>query len=96
MAPSARIVQWPRFGYLVGLMALVAWVPGIPAPADALEEAVSPAQPPITITVKGGAGTIKADRAWYDGDQLCWESRGVRNCMLRRWVSSIKYSGVPD
>jgi hypothetical protein len=96
MAPNARFTQRRRFWHLAGLMTPVVFLPGAPTPAQALEDAINPPQPPITIVVKGGAGTIKADRAWNDGDKLCWESRGVRNCTLRRWVSHVRYSGLPD
>jgi len=96
MASSAHSTQRCRLWYLAGLMTLTLFLPSIPLPTYALEDPVSPRQPPVTIVIKGGAGTIKADRVWNEGANLCWESRGVRNCTLRRWVSYIQYTGVPD
>lgn len=51
----------------------------------------NPPQPPITILLKGGAGTIRVDRTWTKGDNLCWESRGHRHCTPWRLVSYIRY-----
>jgi len=53
---------------------------------------VAPPTPPLTIVLKGGAGTIKADRTWNDGANLCWEARGIRNCTLRKFVAFIRSS----
>lgn len=43
--------------------------------------------PDLTIYLKGGAGTIRAERVWQQGDQLCWESRGYQGCVPRSSVS---------
>jgi len=96
MASSAHSTQRCRLWYLAGLMTLTLFLPGNPLPTYALEDPVGPRQPPVTIVIKGGAGTIRADRVWNEGANLCWESRGVRNCTPRRWVSYIQYTGVPD
>ena len=61
------------------------------ANAQAPEVVTSPPQPPITIVLKGGAGTIKVDRTWTKGTHLCWESRGHRSCTPWRLVSYIRY-----
>jgi hypothetical protein len=63
----------------------------------ALEDPINPAQPRYTITIKGNSGSIKADRHWNDGDKICWESRGVESCTLRKWVSfPIRDTGLSD
>jgi hypothetical protein len=66
---------------------------GVPllASAQAVGVPTNPPQPPITIVLKGGAGTIKVDRTWTVGTRLCWESRGHRQCTPRRLVSYIRY-----
>ena len=66
---------------------------GLPllASAQATEVVANPPQPPITIVLKGGAGTIKVDRTWTAGTHLCWESRGHRNCTPWHLVSYIRY-----
>ena len=61
------------------------------ASAQGTEVVTSPPQPPITIVLKGGAGTIKVDRTWTKGTNLCWESRGHRKCTPWRMVSYIRY-----
>ena len=61
------------------------------ASAQATGVVTSPPQPPITIVLKGGAGTIKVDRTWTKGTHLCWESRGHRSCTPWRLVSYIRY-----
>jgi len=74
----------------VNVLLLLLGVPLI-ASAQAAEVVTSPPQPPITIILKGGAGTIKVDRTWTNGTNLCWESRGHRNCTPWRMVSYIRY-----
>jgi hypothetical protein len=40
-----------------------------------------PPEPPVVIFLEGGAGVIRADHVWEDGDRLCWEARGIRYCL---------------
>ncbi len=49
---------------------------------------VSAAEPEITIYLKGGVGTIRAERTWEQGSHLCYESRGFRNYIPKDRVSS--------
>jgi hypothetical protein len=43
--------------------------------------------PDLTIYLKGGAGTIRAERVWQQSDQICWESRGYQGCIPKSQVS---------
>ena len=80
---SGRRLAMPVVLLLLGMPLL--------ASAQATEVVTSPPQPPITIVLKGGAGTIKVDRTWTKGTHLCWESRGHRSCTPWRLVSYIRY-----
>ena len=88
-SPDARPRHAWRRVAMPGLLLLL----GAPllASAQATEVVTSPPQPPITIVLKGGAGTIKVDRTWTKGTHLCWESRGHRKCTPWRLVSYIRY-----
>jgi len=44
-------------------------------------------EPELTIYLKGGAGTIRAERIWEQADQVCWESRGYQGCVPTSSVS---------
>jgi len=35
----------------------------------------------VLIHLKGGSGSIRAERTWTQGDQVCWESRGYQDCL---------------
>jgi len=78
-----------RGGAMSAVLLLLALAPF--ARAQTAEVVTSPPQPPITIILKGGAGTIKVDRTWTAGTHLCWESRGHRKCTPWRLVSYIRY-----
>lgn len=43
----------------------------------------------ITLVTKSGVGTIKADRAWEEGDLLCWERRDERDCLPKDQLSLV-------
>ena len=88
-SPDARPRRSWRRVAMQGLLLLL----GAPllASAQATEVVTSPPQPPITIVLKGGAGTIKVDRTWTKGTHLCWESRGHSSCTPWRLVSYIRY-----
>jgi hypothetical protein len=55
-------------------------------------------EPDIVLVTKSGAGTIKADRVWEEGDLLCWERRGEQECQPKdrvRLVSPEVLSPAP-
>ncbi len=45
--------------------------------------------PDIVIPLKGGVGSIRAQRTWTQGDRLCYESRGFQNCIPKDRVASV-------
>ena len=86
--PTTPRRSWRRVA--MNVLVLLLGVP-LTASAQTAEVVTSPPQPPITIILKGGAGTIKVDRTWTKGTHLCWESRGHRSCTPWRLVSYIRY-----
>jgi len=46
----------------------------------------------ITIYLKGGVGTIRADRVWEQEDKVCYERRGDQNCIPK---SRVGYAPPP-
>jgi len=92
MAPNLPAIR-PRRAWRNCTVTALVLLLGVPltASAQSAEVVTSPPQPPITIILKGGAGTIKVDRTWTKGTHLCWESRGHRSCTPWRLVSYIRY-----
>jgi hypothetical protein len=52
-------------------------------------------EPELTIYMKSGAGTIRADRVWEQGEYLCWESRGYQDCVTKELVVLVPPPRAP-
>lgn len=65
---------------LVGfaLIVLAVLVPPLSANAESM------------LRLAGGAGTIRADRVWAQGNQICYDSRGYQACLPAARVSHIR------
>ena len=48
----------------------------------------------IIIYMTNGTGTIRADRTWEQGDQLCWDSRGYQSCLPMDRVTLTPPAGI--
>jgi hypothetical protein len=46
-------------------------------------------EPPISIFLRGGVGTVRADKVWEHSGQVCWESRGHRQCVPKDRVNIV-------
>jgi hypothetical protein len=54
------------------------------------------AQAGITIKLKGGVGTILAERTWEQGENICWVSRGYQECVPKSRVESVQDDATPS
>jgi hypothetical protein len=55
-----------------------------------------PVEAGVTIKLKGGVGTILAERTWEQGENICWVSRGYQECIPKTRVESVQDDSTPS
>ena len=72
----------PSKRYLWTRVAFVVLLPILFGTAEARAE--------VKILLKGGSGSIIAERAWEQGEMLCWTSKGYTNCLPKDRFEAVE------